>query len=275
LEVATLCLLILTLWAASVFSIYPKCEVSEGKSLWWCDALSVIIGLADAALVVIIFLVFMWLKGAAGCMNRCFGELAAAARVTSARVSRRVTKEWDMRHGGETAVQARIRRNTVEAGDNTTMVNPVADSQIGEEAKTKSIAIETGISVEPGANTRINLMTGRQTKSKRRGGRKTKSGNIEMVQFAQSRKARRCSYDKRLSTLKKLNQQRAPRIGNNPMLLSQNRTAAYKYSADADDEIDLEDGDVIEDVVDYGDGWSSGRNARTGEIGSFPSSFVE
>ena len=59
------------------------------------------------------------------------------------------------------------------------------------------------------------------------------------------------------------------------MLLSQNRTAAYKYSADADDEIDLEEGDVIEDVEDYGDGWSSGRNARTGEIGSFPSSFVE
>ena len=84
LEVATLCLLILTLWAASVFSIYPKCEVSEGKSLWWCDALSVIIGLADAALVVIIFLVFMWLKGAAGCMNRCFGKLAAAARAVTA-----------------------------------------------------------------------------------------------------------------------------------------------------------------------------------------------
>ena len=61
LEVITLCLLFLTLWGAAIFSLYPRCEIREGESLWWCNMLSVVIGMADAALIVV--LVFLWLKG--------------------------------------------------------------------------------------------------------------------------------------------------------------------------------------------------------------------
>ena len=35
------------------------------------------------------------------------------------------------------------------------------------------------------------------------------------------------------------------------------------------DEISLEEGDVVEDLQDLGDGWTQGRNARTGEVGLF------
>eukprot|EP00946_MAST-07B_sp_MAST-7B-sp1_P001694 g1694.t1 len=81
--------------------------------------LSVVIGVADAALIVV--LVFLWLKGAATCINRCFGTLAELS------VSRRVTRQWDMWQGGEAAVQARTRRKTVDAADTTTntFVNPI------------------------------------------------------------------------------------------------------------------------------------------------------
>ena len=38
-------------------------------------------------------------------------------------------------------------------------------------------------------------------------------------------------------------------------------------------EIDLMEGDAIDQVEDFGEGWLYGRNERTGEIGYFPSSF--
>ena len=125
LEVSTLCLLYLTLWAASVFTVYPRCEIREGQSLWWCEVLSVIVGLSDAALVVLVVLIFVRLKGAGKCLDRCFGKLSALP------VSRRMTREWDMRHGGEAAVQARIRARTVESRDNSMMDNPFAHRRDG------------------------------------------------------------------------------------------------------------------------------------------------
>jgi hypothetical protein len=73
LEMSTLCLLFFTLWAASVFSLYPRCELREGESLWWCESVSVFIGLADLALVVMLIVLFFLLKKAAAicCLDRC------------------------------------------------------------------------------------------------------------------------------------------------------------------------------------------------------------
>ena len=54
----------------------------------------------------------------------------------------------------------------------------------------------------------------------------------------------------------------------------ESRVAAHVYEATSDDEIDLEEGDVLESVEDLGDGWSQGTNTRSGCSGLFPTSFT-
>ena len=126
-ELSTLCMLFLTLWAADVFTLYPRCEVREGESLWWCDLMSVLVGLADAALVILVVLLFVWLKGAdASCLKCLFGKLPRGARESLTRAGGKVVLKWDMWHGGEAAVQARIRARTVDAKDTSMMDNPFA-----------------------------------------------------------------------------------------------------------------------------------------------------
>ena len=51
--------------------------------------------------------------------------------------------------------------------------------------------------------------------------------------------------------------------------------AKYDYEPSELDEISLQEGDVVEAVVDTGDGWAKGTSARTGKTGSFPLSFIE
>lgn len=140
LELSTLCLLYLTLWTASVFTLYPRCEIREGESVWWCELMSVIIGLADVTMVILIILLFVWLKGTecrGGCANRCIRSLPGSIRRASYRVHQRVMLEWDMRHGGKDAVQARVRARTVESGINmTAMDNPARNDRGGVGAAT-------------------------------------------------------------------------------------------------------------------------------------------
>ena len=129
-ELSTLCMLYLTLWAAGIFTLYPRCEVREGESLWWCELMSVLVGLADAALVIFVILLFVWLKGAdAGCLKRLFGKLPEGMRESLTRVGSKAVLEWDMWLGGEAAVQARIRARTVDAEDTSMMDNPFADAE--------------------------------------------------------------------------------------------------------------------------------------------------
>ena len=131
-ELSTLSMLILTLWAADVFTLYPRCEVREGESLWWCELMSVLVGLADALLVIFVILLFVWLKGADGsCLKRCFGKLPKPARESLTRTGSKLVLKWDLWHGGEAAVQARIRARTVDAGDTSMMDNPFARRREG------------------------------------------------------------------------------------------------------------------------------------------------
>ena len=131
-ELSTLCMLYLTLWAAGVFTLYPKCEVREGESLWWCELMSVLVGLADALLVIFVILLFVWLKGAdASCLKRCFGKLPKPARESLTRTGSKLVLKWDLWHGGEAAVQARIRARTVDAEDTSMMDNPFARRREG------------------------------------------------------------------------------------------------------------------------------------------------
>ena len=100
--------------------------------LWWCELMSVLVGLADAALVIFVVLLFVWLKGANGsCLRSCFGKLPGAARESLTRAERKVVLRWDLWHGGEAAVQARIRAWTVDAEDTCMVDNPFARRRDG------------------------------------------------------------------------------------------------------------------------------------------------
>ncbi len=46
------------------------------------------------------------------------------------------------------------------------------------------------------------------------------------------------------------------------------------YEAAEEDEIDLAEGDEVEVVAVVGDGWTHGRNMRTGNTGAFPTSYI-
>ena len=271
LEVSTLSLLFLTLWAASVFTVYPRCEVREGESVWWCEIMSVIVGLADIVVVVVVIVLFVRLKGAGAhcCYDRCFGKLPEPIRDASVRLGRRLTREWDLRHGGEAAVQARARRRTVESKGASMIENPMEQITSGDN----------GGSRQKSAN----------QKAFQRG--------VEMVEVNMgpsaalpSRKAKRQSYMKRQAALKKLNEhRRTERVANNPTMgpptdagAGENMSAfrdafqaSHAYVAEADDEIDLVVGDAVDRAEDLGGGWWRGRNVRTGRVGAFPASFVE
>ncbi|VDN27792.1 unnamed protein product [Cylicostephanus goldi] len=49
----------------------------------------------------------------------------------------------------------------------------------------------------------------------------------------------------------------------------------FAYTAAQDDELTLELGDVIEVLEEVEDGWSRGRQLRTGLVGMFPTNFVK
>jgi hypothetical protein len=61
----------------------------------------------------------------------------------------------------------------------------------------------------------------------------------------------------------------------NPMQTRNQQVAAYGYTPDSDDELELMEGDIINAVRDEGNGWSHGRNFRTGLAGYFPTSWAE
>ena len=67
----------------------------------------------------------------ASCLKRCCGKLPKRARESWAHVGSKVVLKWDLWHGGEAAVQARIRRRTVDAEDTSMMDNPFAQRRDG------------------------------------------------------------------------------------------------------------------------------------------------
>jgi hypothetical protein len=69
LEMFSLMATFLTLWAGSVFNSLPRCEdpiKGDGSTLLWCDALSVLVGMIDIAVVIAFIGCFVYLKIAAG-----------------------------------------------------------------------------------------------------------------------------------------------------------------------------------------------------------------
>ena len=65
LEMSSLMATFLTLWAGSVFNIFPRCEdpeQGEGITILWCDVLSVVVGVVDVGVVVAFVVCFIYLK---------------------------------------------------------------------------------------------------------------------------------------------------------------------------------------------------------------------
>ena len=114
--------------------------------------------------------------------------------------------------------------------------------------------------------------------------------NVALKTAPPSLKAKQHSYMERQAAMRKVNERRRKgRTANNPAVLPPSDTdagattpttqgvfrASHAYDAEADDEIDLIEGDVIDQAEDLGGGWWRGRNVRSGEFGAFPASFVE
>ena len=49
----------------------------------------------------------------------------------------------------------------------------------------------------------------------------------------------------------------------------------YDYAAQDEEEIELAEGDVVEDVEEVDEGWVKGTNKRTGKRGMIPSNYIE
>jgi hypothetical protein len=120
----------LTLWAGSVFNVHPKCQdplKQEGKTLAWCDALSVSIGVIDISLVILLGSCFVWLK-AKGKRKRVGHDGQEKATVV-----RRGTLWNAVRHQlnwvtsrvlSEEHRQARTRSRTFDSSDRRNQLSP-------------------------------------------------------------------------------------------------------------------------------------------------------
>ena len=143
-------------------------------------------------------------------------------------------------------MQARTRRNTVDAADTTTntFVNPMEHGAAGKRNTTpRKIAAVEMVKVDVGL---------------------------------QSRKAKRQSYEQRQTALKRLNKKRreAETVGENPLFRHPQFKATHSndvsegallsgvaicdYEATELDEISLREGDRVERVVDASGGWGQG-----------------
>ena len=66
LEILSLAALFCTLWAAAVFSTYPKCKLDSGdtgNTLAWCEVLGVVVGGADMIIILLLIGLFFREKG--------------------------------------------------------------------------------------------------------------------------------------------------------------------------------------------------------------------
>ena len=62
LEMSTLIMTFITLWSGSVFNAYPKCLNKHGQSLWWCNLISLVVGVGNIMTVLFIACFFSYTK---------------------------------------------------------------------------------------------------------------------------------------------------------------------------------------------------------------------
>merc|ERR1712195_336819 len=108
LELISLMAIFLTLWAASVFSTYPKCEDPNeaGKTIVWCDILSVVVGLVDFIILISLISCFIAVK--------FFGVNFGAKLINNTRVGKSLSRWTSMRSFRKT------QRSNVQSSSNET-----------------------------------------------------------------------------------------------------------------------------------------------------------
>ena len=121
LEIGTLIALFCTMWAASVFSQHPRCEEEGGGNgdamMPWCSWMSVVIGVGDILVIVVLVVCFMRVNVGSGVCNAVFDRVGSMLRA------------WR-----QSSMQARIRRRTVDARETSTSENPLdADAEYWPE----------------------------------------------------------------------------------------------------------------------------------------------
>ena len=74
----------------------------------------------------------------------------------------------------------------------------------------------------------------------------------------------------------KLTRSRRESVSINPLFKKPgSKRALFPFQPSDDDEIELQNGDILEDIEELTSGWSIGKNVRTGQRGRFPSSYAE
>ena len=108
LELISLMAIFLTLWAASVFSTYPKCEDPNeaGKTIVWCDFLSVVVGLVDFIILISLISCFVAVK--------FFGVNFGKVLINNTRVGKSLSRWTNMRSFRKT------QRSDVQSSSNET-----------------------------------------------------------------------------------------------------------------------------------------------------------
>jgi hypothetical protein len=132
LEMFSLMATFLTLWAGSVFNTLPRCEDPEkaGEQLFWCDAMSVLVGMIDIMVVVAFVFCFVYLKVTTGGNNEETITTNEQSKTGSSRIAEMVSalqmtvQRWKFGRMTEEERQTRIRSRTVDAEDCTSNVNP-------------------------------------------------------------------------------------------------------------------------------------------------------
>jgi hypothetical protein len=131
LELGTLCAIWMTLWAGTVFNLHQRCEDGQGGTLGWCDALSILIGLLDIAMVFATIAVVLYYTKQAKFDAWC-------GKVKDKTIGKR-----DRQRNAKNATK---RRSRMESTDVTSFANPTLD--VDTVSATPRMAIEMTTSGE-------------------------------------------------------------------------------------------------------------------------------
>ena len=133
LEILSLTGLFMTLFAALVFTSYPKCKAEEdgAADLPWCVFFSVIVGCLDVVIVLVVIVAFLRLKGASKSLDGCLGGVQTRMRGMTGLLSTRLRRVLTFVESEESR-QDRIRAETVENGaaqGNVVQCNPLQEAK--------------------------------------------------------------------------------------------------------------------------------------------------
>ena len=119
LELSSLMAIFLTLWAALTFSTYPKCEdpLNAGKTIFWCDALSVTVGIVNFIIFFGLIACFVAVKLFGVNFTTVVAESKAGKTLSRWSQKRSFRKEQssNIRHGGGQPSEGHKEKNITDA----------------------------------------------------------------------------------------------------------------------------------------------------------------